>query len=94
MLDKLNKKQKDDYINKFLKGTNNPFYKNTKKYVITFPDGKEYIIKIMEFCKNYKEIKLHSAGLYNASRNMKTYKKFRCRIYNPEIDKNINKWNN
>lgn len=92
-INKLTKEEKNEYANKFLKGENNPFYKNTKKYIITFPNGNEYIIKIMEFCKKYTEIKLHSAGLYSVARNIyPEYKKFKCRLYNIETDIDIKEW--
>jgi len=90
-INNINEKEKVNYINTHLKGKNNPFYKRTKEYVILFPNNDEYIIKIVEFCKDYKEIKLHPSGLYTASHNNTKYKGYGCRLKN-DNDSEIKQW--
>lgn len=65
--------------------------KLAKKYVITKPDGGEFvIIGIKEFCRNYKETKMIRQGLYNCIKgNVKTYKGYKCREFNANTDVNI-----
>lgn len=91
---KITKEEKDEWVKNNLKGKNNPFYiKNTKKYVITFPNNNEYIIKINDFCKEYNIVKLYNTGLYGvANGKYKQYKGFKCRIATNDDIKNISDW--
>jgi len=90
---RISKPEKEIWIKNNLSGKNNPFYKNTKYYVLTFPNKKEFLIKIMEFCKNYKDVKLHSSALYTCARgNSTSYKGFKCRLANQEDLNSIKKY--
>lgn len=92
-INRLSDNDRKEWIAKNLKGKNNPFYNNTKKYVITFPSGEEYIIKVMEFCQEYKDVKLHSAALYSMVRGLyNQYKGYKCRLASEEDIKNIKEW--
>jgi len=92
-INKASKDEKNNYIEKHLKGKNNPYYKNTKFYIITFPNGKEYKIKVSEFCKDYTDIKLHATALYSCSTGKtNTYKGYKCRKILTKLDDNIKEW--
>lgn len=67
---------------------------NAKKYIITFPNGDEYLtLSIKEFCRTCISHKLNSPGLYQCANNkIDSYKGFKCRHYT-DNDANIQKWN-
>ena len=91
-MNNVSKEKKQNYINKHLKGKNNPFYKNTKFYIITFPNNEEYKIKINDFCKEYIEEKLYATGLYACANNKYShYKGFKCRKITSD-DEKILEW--
>jgi len=83
-------------MSKAKKGISN--VKNRKKYVITFPDKNKYIIKgLKNFCKMYKKynngFKLVPSYLSECATNKReSYKNFKCRYYNSEIDLYIPFW--
>ena len=93
-LNNVSNETKQEYINKHLKGENSPSFKHAKLYVITLPNGKEYISKISTFCKTYTDVKLYETGLRSVSTGRwKHYKQFKCRKYNENIDIGIEYWN-
>ena len=65
-----------------------------KKYVVTFPSGKEVIIcGIIRFCSNYHYEKLNAGHLCGcATGRCNHHKKYKCRYYDSDNDKNISYW--
>jgi group I intron endonuclease len=75
-----------------IKGENNPMYgkfgennPNSKKYIITFPDGhEEVIIGLNQFCKDNK---LRASNMCNVAKGRaKSHKGFKCRYFIECID--------
>lgn len=68
--------------------------KRSKKYVLCFPDGSEFIVHgLANFCSKYNEVKLSQAHLSGvASGNRKHHKGYKCRYYNKETDSALSVW--
>jgi len=67
-------------ISKATMGNKNP---KAKKYIITTPEGKEIFVHgIVDFCRNYKEEKLHHQNLIKVAQGKYNYyKKYKCKYY-------------
>jgi len=68
-----------------------PNFKNRKKYIIVFPDSKEYVVRGLNlFCKAYVYkygVKLWPKFFTDCAKDrIKDYKGFKCRYYNNECD--------
>lgn len=85
------KKMSDSHKGKCI-GSDSP---SSKKFVITTPEGKEFIIDgLINFCRNYKKDKLNYKNLSQCATGEKSHHKhYRCRYYIDEKDSNINFYN-
>jgi group I intron endonuclease len=88
------------------RGKNSPLYgktgllsKHYKKYIITFPDGREFLaICLSEFCKkfnNLNKIKLRCCNLsWCAGGNKEYHKGFKCKHFFKKTDSKIKEYQN
>lgn len=62
-----------------------------KKYVIITPEREEFVVHgLVNFCRNYKKVKLSGAHLSNCAVGTRKHNKgYKCRYYNEITDKNI-----
>jgi group I intron endonuclease len=66
----------------------------SKKFVVTEPNGTEFIvIGLNDFCNRYENQKLNRGNLSNcAAGRHKQCKGYKCRYYNPDLDFNLPLW--
>jgi group I intron endonuclease len=82
-------------------GVNNPMYgkkgaqcPNSKKYVITDPEGSSFVVKgLHNFCNNYEKIKLYSGSMVNCVKGRQAHHKgYKCRYYDDKLDSSLTIW--